>query len=185
MKAENKSGKNGAQRASEAASGVSRGRADSHSAPQQDLSGAVRAASSLEIVTVRFTGFTALTSYGAFDTLPSNVTAKIAFTRPKVKSVGSRVAISSTLLFRVLPLDGPPALDLRATAELVYVRKPDAKIADADIEQFAVINAPFNAWAYWREFVQSSLARLNLPTFAMPLFRISDATKLMITDEES
>jgi hypothetical protein len=152
-------------------------------APQQDVSGAVRAASLLEIATVRLTNFAVLTSYDAFETLPANVTAKVAFTRPRVKSMGSRVAISSTLLFRVLPSDGPPAVDLRATAELVYIKKNDVEIAEADIEQFAVVNAPFNAWAYWREFVQSSLARLNLPTFALPLFRISDATQLMVTDD--
>jgi len=75
-------------------------------------------------------------------------------------------------------------LDLRATAELVYAKKHDAAISDADLDEFAKVNAPFNAWAYWREFVQSSLARLNLPSIAIPLFRISDAARLMVVDEE-
>jgi hypothetical protein len=149
-----------------------------------DFSGAARAAAALEIATVRFSSFSALTSYGAFETLPSDVTVKVGFTRPKVESAGTRVAISSTLLLRVLPTDGPPAVDLRATAELIYVRKAETTIADADIEEFALLNAPFNAWAYWREFVQSSLARLNLPTLAIPLFRISDAAHLMLTEED-
>jgi hypothetical protein len=150
-----------------------------------DVSGAVRAASSLEIASVRLTNFAALTSYGAFESLPSDVHAKVAFTRPVVKSAGSRIAITSTLLFRILPKEGPPAVDLRATAELVYVRKIEPAVTDEDIDQFACVNAPFNAWAYWREFIQSSLARMSLPAFALPLFRISDAASLMTDTEET
>lgn len=44
---------------------------------------------------------------------------------------------------------------------------------DDDLDEFVVVNVPFNSWGYWREFVQSSMARLGLrkaeppPAFAM------------------
>jgi hypothetical protein len=101
---------------------------------------------------------------------------KVGYTKPKVISAGSRIAITSTFLLRILPDDGPPVVDLRATAELVCVKKADSdEVSDSDIAEFALVNAPFNAWAYWREFVQSSLTRLNLPAFPIPLFRVSDS----------
>jgi hypothetical protein len=152
----------------------------------RSVSGAVRAASVLEVVSIRFVNFSALTSYGALDTLPTKVDVKIGFTRPKVTSAETRIVISSTFILRILPKDGgAPALELRATAELVYAKSADTAIPESDITEFAIVNAPFNAWSYWREFVQSALARLNLPIIAIPLFRIADAPRMMLADEKA
>lgn len=152
---------------------------------EPDIAKAVRAGAALEISSVRLTNFNSVTPYTALDTLPSKVDVKVAFTRPTTKVAGLRVLISSTFLFRVGLESGPPVADLRATAELLYLKKSDTEISEADIEQFALLNVPFNAWAYWREFVQSSLGRMNLPVISIPLFRIGDAPKLMIRDEVS
>lgn len=148
------------------------------------LAGAVRAAAALEIASVRLISFSALTSYDAFDALPSNVMAKVGFTTPKVRVAGPRVAIKCTFLFRLLPNEGPPAVDLRATTELVYVRNSKTPIEATDLDEFALVNAPFNAWAYWREFVQTALSRMNLPAFAIPLFRIADARSMIVPDDQ-
>ena len=39
---------------------------------------------------------------------------------------------------------------------------------------FAKYNGVFNAWPYWREFVQSMTARLNLPPLTLPVFRFGN-----------
>jgi len=67
---------------------------------------------------------------------------------------------------------------------LVYGITEGIEIEPSDLDEFAPINAPFNAWPYWREIVRSALSRLDLPGFLLPLFRITDAAKLM-TDEET
>jgi hypothetical protein len=47
---------------------------------------------------------------------------------------------------------------------------------DADV--FARVNGIYNAWPYLREFVQTSLGRLGLPPFELPLLRPGAAAGL-------
>lgn len=68
-----------------------------------------------------------------------------------------------------------PAVTLKATFELKYNLPED--LGDATSEElaaFAETNAVFNAWPYWREFIQSTLVRMNLPPILLPVFRLSD-----------
>jgi len=37
------------------------------------------------------------------------------------------------------------------------------------LDEFAIYNAPFNVWPFWREFVASQCSRMNLPKAMMPL----------------
>ncbi len=75
-------------------------------------------------------------------------------------------------------------MSLRATTKLAYRKPKEAGLLEAsDILEFAELNAPFNAWGYWREFVQSSLARLECPKYTLPLFRVQDVKKYLLTDE--
>lgn len=37
------------------------------------------------------------------------------------------------------------------------------------LDEFALHNAPWNVWPYWREYVSSHAMRLNLPRVTMPL----------------
>ena len=39
-------------------------------------------------------------------------------------------------------------------------------------EGFGHVNAVFNAWPYWRELVQTSLARMAMPPLTVPVFRL-------------
>ena len=41
-----------------------------------------------------------------------------------------------------------------------------------ELDAFGQVNAVFNAWPYWRELVQSSLARMSMPLLAVPVFRL-------------
>lgn len=154
---------------------------------QSPLSGVARAASALAIVSVRLTSFTATATNRPGEPLPERLRPTIGFTKPELAATDDSLIVSSTFLFRLAPDDASsrPLLHLRATAELVYARRPETKVADADVEAFASINVPFNAWPYWREFTQTSLARLGLPVFPLPLFRAADAQRLVVADVDA
>ena len=161
-------------------------RSDASQTPRTALSGAVTAASQLEVKNVRFTRFAALTTIGPGNPLPSAITARIGFTRPKLLKRDRTVVITTTFLMRVRDKaahDGEPIVDFRATTELTYAIRENSSVSDSDIEDFAQVNAPFNAWSYWRELYQSTLARFQLPQTPLPLFRIQDAAALMIEPE--
>jgi hypothetical protein len=68
--------------------------------------------------------------------------------------------------------DKAPAVDIRASFELLYTIPPDLKPSDREIKAFSVTNAMLNSWPYFREFVQSMIARMNLPPLTLPLYRI-------------
>ena len=44
-------------------------------------------------------------------------------------------------------------------------------IAEANLDAFGRINGVYNVWPYWREFVQSMMLRMGLPSLTMPVFR--------------
>ncbi len=44
-------------------------------------------------------------------------------------------------------------------------------------EQFASLNGIYNAWPYWREFVQNTVVRMGLPPLSIPVFRIVEPPK--------
>jgi preprotein translocase subunit SecB len=44
-------------------------------------------------------------------------------------------------------------------------------------EQFANLNGIYNAWPYWREFVQNTIIRMGLPSLSIPVFRIVKSSK--------
>jgi len=110
------------------------------------------------------------------------MTTRIAFTRPSAVRDASRILFTTTFLLRIATKDNdnPIVFDLSATTEVTYALAAEPEIADTDLEEFGRINVPFNAWGFWRELTQSSLARLGLPVFALPLFRIQDAASLMV-----
>jgi hypothetical protein len=151
------------------------------------LSAAARAAARLEIERIRLVQFSAMTGYGAFESLPDRIQPRVGFTRPSVERKDKRLCITTTFMMRILPAEKPevdrlPAFDLRATVELLYRIAEDGELDDDAIDEFARVNAPFNAWPYWRELVQSAQARLSLPLTPLPLFRISDAASLTIEE---
>jgi hypothetical protein len=54
-----------------------------------------------------------------------------------------------------------------------YALKPGEEVNPADIEHFAKVNPIYNAWAYWREFVQSMTTRMGFPALTIPLLKIA------------
>ncbi|MCC5830871.1 MAG: hypothetical protein JJU36_15600 [Phycisphaeraceae bacterium] len=59
-----------------------------------------------------------------------------------------------------------------ATFQLVYQLPEIDKYGKDQLQAFAEVNAVYNVWPYWREYVQSTLARMGLPTITMPAYRI-------------
>ena len=153
--------------------------------PERDaVASAGRAANDLRIVGVRFLDFSASTSDRAFTELPEHVHPKIHFTRPSIDVKDDLIAIVTDFGLSLLSgtADGEDqtrVVDLHVMTELVYSKRPGTEVSESDLEQFAIVNAPFNAWPYWREFTQSTLTRLGLPVFPLPLFHAADAHRLM------
>lgn len=68
-----------------------------------------------------------------------------------------------------------PAVTLKATFELRYSVPEDlGEVTTEELAAFSEVNAIFNAWPYWREFIQSTFVRMNLPPILLPVFRLSD-----------
>jgi len=146
---------------------------------------AARAAASLEIMAIRFVNFSAATSHRVGGSLPTTVTPKIGFTKPSFRRFDQNsIAIDVTFLFKLSADGAEPVFHFRCETELVYVVRADTIPLDSDLEHFALVNAPFNAWGYWREAVQSSMSKLDLPVFPIPLFRIADVHSMVLGDEE-
>jgi len=153
-------------------------------------------AQKVEILSLRFKSFSASGTYSV-ETLPSEgeLIPRVAFTRPRIEQppiaeAGRDLIISTTLVFTLLLAlrsdEQSTIASVRAETELIYRRKKKARnedFAEDAVRAFAEVNAPFNAWGFWREFVQSSLARLELPAVTLPLFRADKALKRMIEDD--
>lgn len=121
--------------------------------------------------------------------------ASTNFSRPIVDTIGESkdtgFRATSTLLFR-LDASSPSSdqsdeiescVVVKATLEASYVCKDDAaNFTDEQLKAFALHYCPFHVWGYWREFVHSSLARLEFPALTVPLFQI-DMAQALVTDE--
>ncbi len=65
-----------------------------------------------------------------------------------------------------------PVLTIDASFVLTYQIDSFAGLTQRGFEQFANLNGIYNAWPYWREFVQNVIGRMGLPPLTMPVFRI-------------
>lgn len=65
-----------------------------------------------------------------------------------------------------------PLVEISACLELGYRLPPDAQFSKEELSEFGNVNAVFNAWPYWREFIQSSISRMGLPPVVLPVFRL-------------
>jgi hypothetical protein len=68
-------------------------------------------------------------------------------------------------------------LHLKVEYELRYRVPGDFKASKAELASFAKFNGVYNAWPYFREYVQTTTQRMNLPPVIMPVFRIPQPPK--------
>lgn len=87
---------------------------------------------------------------------------------------GSAFLISVKFLLEVRPgPDGEDVLaEIDAVFDLSYHVPTDEAFSAEEIEEFGQLNAVFNAWPYWREFVQTSMSRMAMPGLTVPLYRL-------------
>ena len=145
---------------------------------------------------VRFSGFSAHARTGIDDVeTDAHLRASTNFRRPGVDLTGegknAGFKATSTLVFR-LDVPSPssdqgdesePYVVVKATLEASYAFKDDSPdFTQEQLKTFALHYCPFHVWGYWREFVHSSLARLEFPPLTVPLFQI-DMAQALVVDE--
>lgn len=68
-------------------------------------------------------------------------------------------------------------VELTATFRCEYACAAKHKVSDKAIFEFLSHNAKFNVWPYWREYVQATLARAQVPNITLPLMVIKPTKK--------
>ncbi len=63
-------------------------------------------------------------------------------------------------------------LTIEATYQLAYSITTVPGLTQAHYDAFAESNAVFNAWPYWREYVQNVLGRMGLPSLTIPTLKL-------------
>lgn len=66
-----------------------------------------------------------------------------------------------------------PEVQIDATFEIIYSFPQDASPPPAveEMQAFSETNALMNCWPYWRELVQTMVAKMGLPPLVVPLLR--------------
>ncbi|MBN2513573.1 MAG: hypothetical protein JXB18_11605 [Sedimentisphaerales bacterium] len=78
-----------------------------------------------------------------------------------------------------------PFAIIGASFLLVYNAISLEKTTDEAVILFGETNGIFNAWPYWREYVQSTTTRMSLPPLTIPVFRIFPPQKAELAQEKS
>jgi hypothetical protein len=68
---------------------------------------------------------------------------------------------------------GSSVFSIEATFALDYSLESIADLQEGHFRAFALTNGVFNAWPYWREYVQSCASRMGLPNVVIPVFRVA------------
>jgi hypothetical protein len=80
-----------------------------------------------------------------------------------------------TLTAKYDEADGEELLRIEAVFVLRYRIPSFDGLRSKNIEAFGKLNGLYNAWPYWREFVQSTTVRMGLPALTIPVYRLLDA----------
>lgn len=61
---------------------------------------------------------------------------------------------------------------IEARFALTYTLASQENLSEENYEAFGQRNGVYNAWPYWREFVQSTTVRMGLPALTLPVYRV-------------
>lgn len=92
----------------------------------------------------------------------------------------SYVIASVTFHFKAFGEDADnedECVKMDATFMLLYKATTLEGLQEENFRQFGELNAIYNAWPYWREFIQAMVGRMELPSLTIPVFRLSRPTK--------
>lgn len=81
--------------------------------------------------------------------------------------------------------DDEPDLGVSAIYALDYSLAVGVTFDDTALEHFCVFNGTFNAWPYWREFVQTTTQRLGVTPFVMPVMRVTSKSLETLRTEQA
>lgn len=60
---------------------------------------------------------------------------------------------------------------LEVKADFYAVYSFSQELNEEELQLFAEHNVVYNVWPYWREYVQNTCFRMNIPPFQIPFFR--------------
>ena len=111
---------------------------------------------------------------------PSSVAAELAakvehdvfVTRGLGDDATFKISVRFLLQIRTTTDEEKFQAEISAAFDLSYRLSTEDTFSAEEIEGFGQLNAVFNAWPYWREFVQTSLSRMALPSLTLPLYRM-------------
>jgi hypothetical protein len=73
--------------------------------------------------------------------------------------------------------DQNPEVNAQIEATYVAEYKINKKVEQEALDEFALKNASFHVWPFWREFLMSQCARMNLPKVALPTLQLAKNKK--------
>lgn len=92
---------------------------------------------------------------------------------PKFTQTESTLTVDYRLNFKgKSPDKDKPGIEILGVYHIVYSKKSKDIIPDAFFEPFDKFIVELMIWTYFREFVQSSISRMNLPPFTLPFKRL-------------
>jgi preprotein translocase subunit SecB len=84
-----------------------------------------------------------------------------------------QIIVTVSFMVRANPADGSDlreaAFHLEAVFHLEYAVSSFDGISDQLVQAFGKMNGVYNAWPYWREYVQSTTARMGFPPLTLPV----------------
>ena len=106
--------------------------------------------------------------------------------RIEVDKANGRICVWPKFHFEAFNEDQDQAvITVNATFLLIYSINCCAGLVQRGYQQFANMNGIYNAWPYWREFVQATIARMGLPALVLPVFRIMEPGKRQTKKRET
>ncbi len=76
-----------------------------------------------------------------------------------------------------------PLVSIETSFEIRYGLPEGFHVDPQTLTTFAETNGVYNAWPYWREFVQSMFARMGLPPVVLPVLRVREAMEETAAEE--
>ena len=109
------------------------------------------------------------------DAIKVTTSRKTAVIKEPTDDRACRIETAFTMEVRSADGDEKLQAEIRGTFELSYEIPDGESFSSEELEAFGEVNAVFNAWPYWRELVQVSLARMSMPPLTVPVFRVVPA----------
>lgn len=91
--------------------------------------------------------------------------------------IGDSFGVNASVSLAIVGTNGniegqEPFVRIAAEFHLDYVLPEDVEATEEELDTFARVNGVFNAWPYFREVIQATLARMALPAVTIPVFRM-------------